>query len=104
MPCGHSIPPGYHFCGVCGAPAEGRRCRCGFVAHTGDAFCGQCGANLYAELQGEGAKTQADLRYDLNDMLASLDFNAASVSSSSVHVSQDDIEQLFKLQTQDPSS
>lgn len=104
MSCGHSIPPGYRFCSVCGVASGGRVCACGFVAQPSESFCGQCGGNLFDDARVENGASLQDLRYDLNAMIGSINFGAADISSSNVHATQDEIEQLFKSRDQDKSS
>jgi class 3 adenylate cyclase/CRP-like cAMP-binding protein len=51
--CGRPNPPGFRFCGACGASLE-RACPvCGAQVPAGFRFCGVCGASLGAEVAPE---------------------------------------------------
>lgn len=99
MSCNHSNPPGYLYCGTCGAALEPVRCRCGFVAAAGDAFCGRCGASVVELAAAHGQPTvAADHRFDL----VRLAQQAAQEKQflESVHkarVTQDDIRKLLTM-------
>ncbi|MGZ4126211.1 MAG: DUF7577 domain-containing protein [Actinomycetota bacterium] len=47
--CGAANPPGFRFCGTCGASLERSCARCGTANPPGFRFCGGCGAALDAE-------------------------------------------------------
>ena len=57
LACAHGVPPGYAFCGQCGASVDAVRCVCGFVGVEGDLYCGGCGRDLRDVSQG-GASSQ----------------------------------------------
>src|SRR5260370_26960306 len=48
--CGTESPPGFKFCGQCGAALAAGCPSCGFANPEGSRFCGQCGASLVGEL------------------------------------------------------
>lgn len=100
--CNHSNPAGYVCCGKCGEPLEVMRCRCGFVAASGDAYCGRCGVNLTVEVARSGT-VQADAkhRYDLEFLVQQAALEQQELpfheSNQKVRVKQDDIRKLLAL-------
>lgn len=103
MNCNHTNPAGYAFCGTCGGALEYVRCRCGFVAGSGDIFCGRCGANLAgvaamdAAREGGGA-ADAYHRFDLERLaLQAAQEKQFLESTDKARVTQDDIRKLLTM-------
>lgn len=95
--CKHPNPAGYLFCSTCGEKLNPVRCRCDFVAATGDVFCGRCGANLAEVATGnaEGAII-ADRRFDLVHLAQQAAQEKQFLESSDkARVTQDDIRKLL---------
>jgi len=99
MNCNHTNPAGYAFCGTCGGALEHVRCRCGFVAGSGDIFCGRCGTNLAGVAAGEGgAAVDADHRFDLERLaLQAAEEKQFLESTDKARVTQDDIRKLLTM-------
>lgn len=97
MTCKHSNPAGYIFCATCGGALETVRCRCGFVAATGDIFCGRCGANFAEIAAGDGGVVaNADHRFDLEFLAAQAAQESQFLESTDkARVTQDDIRKLL---------
>ncbi len=99
MNCNHNNPAGYVYCGKCGVALEPARCRCGFVAGTGDIFCGRCGTSL-AEVAVEdgGAAVDADLRFDLVHLSQQAAQEKLYLETThKARVTQDDIRKLLTV-------
>ncbi len=97
MSCGHRNPPGYVFCGTCGAAVEHRRCRCGFVGARDDRFCGRCGADLeeHLELQDGPTPTTSAGRYDLARIIQRAEQDGGVGKDPGAKVDQDDIRRML---------
>lgn len=97
MNCNHTNPAGYAFCGTCGGALERARCRCGFVAGSGDIFCGRCGTNLAEVAAGHGV-VDADRRFDLERLaLQAAEEKQFLESTDKARVTQDDIRKLLTM-------
>lgn len=99
MNCNHTNPAGYAFCGTCGGALEHVRCRCGFVAGSGDIFCGRCSINLVEVAAGEGGgAADADRRFDLERLaLQAAEEKQFLESTDKARVTQDDIRKLLTM-------
>lgn len=97
MTCKHSNQAGYVFCATCGSALNPVRCRCGFVAATGDIFCGRCGTNLAGVAAGEGGgAVDAGHRFDLEFLAAQAAQESQFLESTNkARVTQDDIRKLL---------
>jgi len=97
MNCNHGNPAGYVFCGTCGVALTPVRCRCGFVAGTGDLFCGRCGTNLAKTATADGQVViDAEHRFDLERLAQQAAQEKHFLESThKVRVTQDDIRKLL---------
>lgn len=97
MTCNHANPPGYVFCGTCGAALDPVHCRCDFVAAPGDLFCGRCGASLAEAAPGqERGVAAAERRFDLEHLAQQAAQEKQFLESTNkVRVTQDDIRKLL---------
>jgi len=97
MTCDHGNPAGYAFCGTCGGALAHVRCRCGFVAASGDVFCGRCGTSLTKAAAADGQViVAADHRFNLVRLAKQAAQEKHFLESThKVRVTQDDIRKLL---------